>query len=141
MSSPSLKVLPTYLNTSQSRLQALYSDVSRQRHSNPSSYHSHVGWWQKTLETLVSRGLQKQPHLESSEQEPNRLILRAGHGLVEELRFPGVGKPLGLGAVIVSRLLFSHYSQSSRMTSKGGASEHQSFNSQHTISPTYTISL
>lgn len=105
-SSSPLKTLPTYLNTSQSRLQALYSDVSRQRHSNPSSYHSHVEWWRKTLETLVSRGLQTQPHLESSEeQESNKLILRAGRGLVEELRFPGVGKPLGLGAVIVSRLL------------------------------------
>ena len=107
-SSPSpLKMLPTYLNTSQSRLQALYSDVSRQRHSNPSSYHSHVEWWRKTLESLVSRGLQKQPNLESSqEKELNKLILRAGRGLVEELRFPGVGKPSGLGAVIVSRLLW-----------------------------------
>lgn len=32
----------------------------------------------------------------------NKLVLNAGRGLVEKLRYEGVGKPLGLGAVIVS---------------------------------------
>jgi len=33
-------------------------------------------------------------------RETNKLILSAGRGLVENLRYEGVGKPLGLGTVI-----------------------------------------
>jgi charged multivesicular body protein 7 len=36
------------------------------------------------------------------ERETNKLMLNAGRGLVENLRYEGVGKPLGLGTVIVS---------------------------------------
>lgn len=35
-------------------------------------------------------------------KETNKLVLNAGRRLVENLRYDGVGKPLGLGAVIVS---------------------------------------
>jgi charged multivesicular body protein 7 len=112
MSSP-LSPLPTYSTTSNSRLQSLYSDISRQKHSNPTSYHSNVDWWRMTLEMLVARGWPVEHTIstrsrsdpdtnEIVEKESDKLILNAGRGLAESLRYEGVGKPLGLGTVIVS---------------------------------------
>jgi charged multivesicular body protein 7 len=112
-SSLTLSALLTYSSTSNSRLQSLYSDISRQKHSNPTSYHSNVEWWQRTLEALVTKGWLAQSTIsarsstgagkgELLERETDKLILSAGRGLVESLRYDGVGRPLGLGAVIVS---------------------------------------
>lgn len=92
----SILVLPPYATTSPSRLQALYSDISRQKHSNPTSYQSNVEWWRKALEVIVSSGLQT--------DTGSRLVLKAGSSLLERVRVPGAGKPLGLGAVIVRSL-------------------------------------
>ncbi|GLB34835.1 putative snf7 [Lyophyllum shimeji] len=89
---PSILALPPYATTSPSRLQALYSDISRQKHSNPTSYHSNVEWWRKALEVIVSSGLQT--------DGSSRLVLRADARLMERVRVQGVGKPLALGAVI-----------------------------------------
>jgi len=89
----SLLALPPYENTSPSRLQALYSDISRQKHSNPTSYHANIEWWRKALQLLVSSGLQQ--------ESGSRLVLNAGRSLIEQVRLEGVGKPLALGAVIV----------------------------------------
>jgi charged multivesicular body protein 7 len=51
----------------------------------------------------VARGwLSTKPSLDSAEKETDKLILGADRGLVENLRYEGIGKPLGLGAVIVS---------------------------------------
>src|ERR1700733_12822606 len=97
-SSASLSTLPTYLNTSNSRLQFLYSDISRQKHSNPTSYHSNVEWWRRTLETLIARGwpventISTRPSSgpganEVGEKETDKLILSAGRDLVESLRY------------------------------------------------------
>lgn len=105
--STSLSILPTYSSSSRSRLQALYSDISRQKHSNPTSYNANVEWWRRTLEALVSRGWQSEYNVvrsdesEDDKKETNKLVLSAGISLVERLRYEGVGKPLGLGAVIV----------------------------------------
>jgi charged multivesicular body protein 7 len=90
--SRSVLALPPYATASPSRLQALYSDISRQKHSNPTSYHANIEWWRKTLQLLVSSGLQ---------QSKSRLVLNAGRNLVEEVRLERVGKPLALGAVVV----------------------------------------
>ncbi|KIM87189.1 hypothetical protein PILCRDRAFT_815664 [Piloderma croceum F 1598] len=106
-----LSSLPTYSTTSNSRLQSLYSDISRQKYSNPTSYHSNVDWWGRTLETLVTRGwlVENTTSTRPSSgpgtneivgKETDKLILNAGRGLVESLRYEGVGKPLGLGTVI-----------------------------------------
>ncbi|KAF5380996.1 hypothetical protein D9615_004079 [Tricholomella constricta] len=88
--------LPPYASTSSSRLHALYSDISRQKYSNPTSYHSNVEWWRKTLELIVSSGLQADTN--------SRLVLHAGARLMERVRVDGVGKPLALGAVIAELL-------------------------------------
>ncbi|KAI6005672.1 hypothetical protein EDD15DRAFT_2426179 [Pisolithus albus] len=109
--SQSLSSYSTYATTSKSRLQSLYSDATRQKHSNPSSYHAHVDWWQRALEELVSRGWQaenpsprKGKESEGDEQalcsRSNKLVLDARRSLVDRLRYDGVGKPLGMAHTI-----------------------------------------
>ncbi|KDR73493.1 hypothetical protein GALMADRAFT_251201 [Galerina marginata CBS 339.88] len=114
-----LTSLAPYSTTSTPRLQALYSDFSRQKHSNPTSYHSNVDWWRNALETVVASGLQtdsmaapqtpgrrqEDAILPSSATTPtttksDRLVLHAGRELMERVKIPKVGKPLALGAVL-----------------------------------------
>jgi charged multivesicular body protein 7 len=100
-----------FSTTSTARLQALYSDFSRQKQSNPTSYHANVDWWKKALEALVSSGKQEfQNHLQKEvlddddddlPMKSERLVLHAGRDLIERLKIPKVGKPLALGAVLV----------------------------------------
>lgn len=98
MSSPALSALLNYATTSKSRLQSLYSDIHRQKHSNPSSFHAHVDWWHGTLKDVISRGWQGS---DGPDGTSNKLILGARRALVDKLRYEGVGKPLGLGTTIV----------------------------------------
>ncbi|KAI9455003.1 Snf7-domain-containing protein [Lactarius psammicola] len=92
-SSPStLSSLPSYDGLSKSRIQSLYSDISRQKHSNPTTYTSNINWWRSTLEALVSLGYQP--------NTTDTLILHADQSLLESLRYGGAGKPLCLGTVI-----------------------------------------
>lgn len=88
----SLLALPPYATTSPSRLQALYSDFSRQKHSNPTSYHANIEWWRKALQLFVSSGLQR--------ESGSRFVLEAGRSLIEQFRLDRVGKPLAFGAVV-----------------------------------------
>ncbi|KAG2158232.1 Snf7-domain-containing protein [Suillus bovinus] len=97
MSSPTLSTLPNYTSTSKSRLKSLYSDIHRQKHSNPSSFHAYVDWWHGTLKDVTSRGWQGS---DGSDGTSNKLILGARRVLVDKLRYEGVGKPLGLGTTI-----------------------------------------
>ncbi|KAJ3552379.1 hypothetical protein NM688_g4178 [Phlebia brevispora] len=92
--------LPTYQSsTSIPRLKTLYSDFARHKHSNPSSYSSNVDWWRRSLEAVVLKGWQTPSATETSCSD--RLILHAnGPALAEVFRYEGVGKPLGLAAVI-----------------------------------------
>lgn len=88
-------------NTSRARLQALYSDFSRQKHSNPSAYHANVEWWRATLETIVSCGSPQE-----TDTTPSRLTVQADQSLLDKLKVEKVGKPLALGAVIVGYYCF-----------------------------------
>ncbi|KAF9527003.1 Snf7-domain-containing protein [Crepidotus variabilis] len=97
--------LAPFSTTSTSRLQALYSDFSRQKQSNPASYHANVEWWRKALESLVISGSQDIDFSvstleDSTPPKSDRLILHAGKPLVERVKIPKVGKPLSLGAVL-----------------------------------------
>ncbi len=110
---PSLATtLPPFSTTSTARLQALYSDFSRQKQSNPTSYHANVEWWRKALEALVSSGKQdfRSPlQFEDDDRYDSmtkigscdRLVLHAGRALIERVKIPRVGKPLALGNVVV----------------------------------------
>lgn len=97
----SMLSIQPYSTTSTPRLQALYSDFSRQKQSNPTSFHSNIEWWHKALEVIVSSGLQTTEETSKSD----RLVLHTGRELLELVKIPKVGKPLALGAVLV-RLLF-----------------------------------
>ncbi|KAG1827170.1 Snf7-domain-containing protein [Suillus subaureus] len=97
MSSLALSALPSYVSTSKSRLHSLYSDIHRQKHSNPSSFHAYVDWWHGTLKDFISRGWQGS---DGPDGTSNKLILGARRTLVDKLRYEGVGKPLGLGTTI-----------------------------------------
>lgn len=105
--SPSLLALPPYDSTPSSRLQALYSDISRQKHSNPTSYHSNIQWWRRALESIVSSGLQP---------DASRLVLHGNRNLLDTLRVQGAGKPLALGAVIVRLNATSSTNNPSKLT-------------------------
>ena len=94
----SIQNVPPFASTSNSRLHALYSDISRQKRSNPTSYHANVNWWQRALESVVSSGAQ---HARDAVHANGRVVLHAGRSLMDTLKVDGVGKPLGLGAVIV----------------------------------------
>lgn len=96
--------LEPYSVTTILRLQALYSDFSRQRHSNPTAYHANIEWWRKALETMVSSGLQQH---QKDATGSSRLVLHAGHGLIERTKVDRVGKPLALGSVIVRAVKLS----------------------------------
>lgn len=96
-----LHSLPTYQSTSPSRLKFLYSDFTRHKQSNPSSYTSNIEWWRRTLEAVVLKGWQS--HSATETGSVDKLILHAnGPALAEVFRLEGVGKPIGLPGVIVS---------------------------------------
>ncbi|KAI0306317.1 hypothetical protein B0F90DRAFT_1862978 [Multifurca ochricompacta] len=73
--------------------------ISRQKHSNPTTYNSNVVWWRSTLDAIVSRGWQP--------NTSDTFILHADQNLLESLRYEGAGKPLCLGTVIVNARPFS----------------------------------
>ncbi|PPQ89131.1 hypothetical protein CVT25_006503 [Psilocybe cyanescens] len=121
-----ISTLVPFSSTSIPRLQALYSDFSRQKHSNPTSYNANIDWWRKALESVVGSGLQSDVHDNNfSQQTPlrntrrnedvgsisitttpgmsDRLVLHAGRELMDRVKIPKVGKPLSLGAVLVSK--------------------------------------
>ncbi|KDQ60963.1 hypothetical protein JAAARDRAFT_125410 [Jaapia argillacea MUCL 33604] len=87
-----LSLLPTYDGTSTSRLQSLYSDISRRKDSNPTAYRSSVDWWRQTLEAWLAKGWQR--------DSQDKLILHVAPNLVDSFKFEGVGKPLGLSSVV-----------------------------------------
>ncbi|KAG9001854.1 hypothetical protein FRB90_011525, partial [Tulasnella sp. 427] len=74
------------------RLQSLYSDIHRQKQSNPEGFRSSIGWWTRVLDGLVRNG--KQP------ESDDALVLHVGESLGEALRWEKVGRPLGLGCVV-----------------------------------------
>lgn len=107
---PFTQLSSLYQGTSKPRLHALYADIARQKHSNPTAFQSNVEWWRNTLQELVVRGWQSR----SSTAHLDRLILHVDPSLPETLRYEGVGKPLGLGTVIVSVLFLRGRSGSQR---------------------------
>ncbi|KAF8609953.1 hypothetical protein BDV93DRAFT_462565 [Ceratobasidium sp. AG-I] len=86
-----ISTLPEYKATSQ-RLQSLYSDLAKQRLSNPTGYSANVEWWRRTLSELTARGL----------QPAGVLVLRADSLLVDAFRWDKVGRPLGVGYALTS---------------------------------------
>lgn len=90
---PRLADSSLFSTVSTTRLKSLYSDISRQKTSNPAAYSSNVQWWKRTLTEVVAQGLQA--------STSDVLMLHAGPELLDTLRYDGIGKPLGLASVIV----------------------------------------
>lgn len=91
-----LPSFPTFVSTSPARLKSLYSDFSSQKQLNPAGFQSNVDWWRKTLVHLLRTASQPAPS--------DVLILHANNALIDCLSSKelGVGKPLGIGSVLVS---------------------------------------
>ncbi|KIY43493.1 hypothetical protein FISHEDRAFT_8490, partial [Fistulina hepatica ATCC 64428] len=73
---------------SASRLQALYSDFSRQKSSNPTAYNANISWWMRALEEIMRNG------------SSSRFVLNADQRLMDSLRVARIGKPLGLRVAV-----------------------------------------
>ncbi|KAJ6502356.1 hypothetical protein C8R45DRAFT_976362 [Mycena sanguinolenta] len=100
--SPALLALPPYATTSVSRLQSIYSDISRQKQSNSASYNANIEWWRNALEAITRSGIQ---------QGGSTFVLTADASLMDLLYVPGAGKPLALSTVVTElraqKLLFA----------------------------------
>jgi charged multivesicular body protein 7 len=89
-----LAALPEYRSTQ--RIQSLYSDLARQKLSNPTGYTANLEWWRNVLQSVVERGLQP-----SGQPNPDHLVLHVEQSLSDAFMWDKVGRPLGLGVVIV----------------------------------------
>ena len=96
--------------SSSSPLPALYSDLSRQRRSNPAGYRASVEWWKDVLVDVTFRGLQFD-HDASTPSEADsrsscttavvdRTVFRLDESTKARWTVEHVGRPLGLGTVI-----------------------------------------
>lgn len=86
-----LSSLPEYASTP--RIQSLYSDLGRQKVSNPSGYIANLSWWRSTLVAIVEKRLQT--------KKEDALVLHVDQELSDALRLEKAGRPAGLGTVIV----------------------------------------
>lgn len=82
------------------RLSYLYSDVSQARQNNPQGFASTVAWWSNLVHDIVTRGLQ-----DGEGEASDKLIWHLDPDFIDRLRWDGVGRPTGLGAVTVSSSL------------------------------------
>ncbi|GAC93122.1 hypothetical protein PHSY_000684 [Pseudozyma hubeiensis SY62] len=89
---------PSFQDTrsSSSPLPALYSDLSRQRKSNPAGYRASVEWWKDVLLDVTFRGVQ----FETSDTVQDRTIFTLDESTKARWTIPSVGRPLGLGTVV-----------------------------------------
>ncbi|EST04704.1 Snf7 [Kalmanozyma brasiliensis GHG001] len=94
--------------SSSSPLPALYSDLSRQRKSNPAGYRASVEWWKGILLDVTFAGVQFDRDPPSSTsisasgmgEVVDRTTFRLDESTKARWTIPGVGRPLGLGTVI-----------------------------------------
>jgi charged multivesicular body protein 7 len=108
--------LATFSSATRARLQALYSDFSAKKTSNPTAYNSNIEWWLKALEEITSTGfLTEDPESgydpsmsdRSSlgavglETKRGRLVLHANTTMRARLRIATIGRPSALGTILV----------------------------------------
>ncbi|PWN37494.1 uncharacterized protein FA14DRAFT_114188, partial [Meira miltonrushii] len=76
-----------------SSLPALYADLAAHRSSNKASYEASLEWWRELLSSACLAG----PETSTAD----RLILHVNQALLDDLSLDDVGRPLGLGTVIM----------------------------------------
>ncbi|MCO5596155.1 hypothetical protein L7F22_050215 [Adiantum nelumboides] len=92
-----------------SSLPALYADLAAHRSSNKASFEASVEWWRKLLYSACMEGVLSGPNsssLTTKGKEPeisttDRLTLHVNQALLDGLTVDEVGRPLGLGTVIM----------------------------------------
>lgn len=99
-------------SSSSSPLPSLYSDLSRQKRSNPSGYRVNLQWWNQILSDAVLNGAQRDSTSTSTANQKDststsadgndRLVLHVDENMKQDWTLQQVGRPLGLGTVIVS---------------------------------------
>ena len=98
------------------RMRSLYSDLGRQKASNPSGFEANLGWWRGVIVDLVSNGLLSSSSSSSSlygrgghaaVDGTHALVLRVDQELSDALWVEKVGRPAGLGTIVVSTCFFS----------------------------------
>ena len=92
-------------SSSSSPLPSLYADLSRQKRSNAAGYRANVEWWQRILTEVVWQGAQSTSTSTSGGGgvgESDRLVLHLDEAFKAGWTLEAVGRPLGLGTVVVS---------------------------------------
>ncbi|EPQ32388.1 uncharacterized protein PFL1_00584 [Pseudozyma flocculosa PF-1] len=104
-------------SSSSSPLPSLYSDLSRQRRSNPAGFRANVEWWKHILTQVAWDGVQQSNALASSKDDvekldshqaagrsagasQDRLVLHLNETTKTAWSIDHVGRPLGLGTVV-----------------------------------------
>lgn len=85
-----LDTLPEWQPANKQRLTYLFSNFVNAKDTNPESFDATVGRWHGLLRDLT-------PHLSR-----DQLVLHANASLIEALTTSHAGRPLALGAVLVS---------------------------------------
>lgn len=99
--------------SSSSALPSLYSDLSRQRKTNPAGYHANIEWWRDILTDVTWRGVQYDQSLPAQNDEQrnarnmagasansSRTVFCLDEGTKIRWTVSSVGRPLGLGTVL-----------------------------------------
>lgn len=74
------------------RVQSLFSDIVRQKATNPAAYHANVSWWRRTLHDLLSSGAQL---------STDHLVVNLDEDLLQDFTRVVNRKPLALVSVVV----------------------------------------
>lgn len=95
--------------SSSSALPSLYSDLSRQRKSNPAGYRANIEWWRDILTDVTWQGVQldasdkdRQPNDKSglNQASSSRTVFHLDETTKIRWTVSSVGRPLGLGTVL-----------------------------------------
>ncbi|KDN40178.1 hypothetical protein K437DRAFT_258766 [Tilletiaria anomala UBC 951] len=95
---------------SSSRLHSLYSDLSRHKNSNPASFRANIEWWRKVLTETLKGGIQGDAATATTSADvkgkgkassADRIVMHVNEDFKEKWTLSDVGRPLGLGTVIL----------------------------------------
>jgi charged multivesicular body protein 7 len=90
------------------RMSALYADLSVRKSSDRLAFEAALEWWRHLLSDFCMSGVQSSVSAHNQQQptalrkEKDRLTLRCDQRLLDDLTLEDVGRPIGIGTVLVS---------------------------------------